>query len=212
MGSSSIDLSLSNIWKSWFKFKRGKKLTQELQRFNYYLEENLFALYHELNNGSYKHQGYRKFITTDNKRREISVACIKDRVVHRLMYEYLVEIYDKTFAFDVWSCRKNKGLTAAVERTQRFLNGSKKSFVWRADVKKFFNNIDQQKLLDILFLKISDEKARILLKEVIANYNTNTAPRERERERETLCLPPFFLKRDTHRKSDQPDIRQYLFK
>ena len=85
MGSSSIDLSLLNVWKSWFKFKRGKKLTQELQRFNYYLEENLFALYHELNDGSYKHQGYRKFITTDNKRREISVACIKDRVVHRLM-------------------------------------------------------------------------------------------------------------------------------
>src|SRR3989339_2061553 len=110
MGSSFIDLSLSNIWQSWFKFKRGKKLTQDLQEFNYYLEENLFALHSELNNGSYKHKGYRKFITTDSKRREILVASVKDRVVHRLIYEYLVEIYDKTFAFDVWSCRKDKGL------------------------------------------------------------------------------------------------------
>lgn len=171
MGSSSIDLSLLNIWQSWFKFKRGKKLTQELQRFNYYLEENLFTLYNELNNGSYQHQGYRKFITTDSKRREISVANIKDRVAHRLIYEYLVDIYDKTFIFDAWSCRKNKGLTAAVERAQKFLNSYKRNFVWRADVKKFFDNIDQQKLTDILSLKISDEKAMALLKKIIASYS-----------------------------------------
>lgn len=177
MGSSSIDLSLSNIWQSWFKFRRGKKLTQELQRFNYYLEENLFALYDELNNGSYRHQGYRKFITTDSKRREISVASTKDRVVHRLIYEYLVEIYDKTFIFDVWSCRKNKGLTAAVERAQKFLNSYKRNFVWRADVKKFFDNIDQQKIIDIFSLKTSDEKAMALLKKIIASYSI--PPKER---------------------------------
>jgi hypothetical protein len=171
MGSSSIDLSLSNIWQSWFKFKRGKKLTQELQQFNYYLEGNLFALYDELDNGSYKHQGYRKFITIDSKRREILVASVKDRVVHRLIYEYLIEIYDRTFAFDVWSCRKEKGLTKAIERTQKILNRCKKDFVWRADVKKFFDNVDQQKLIDIISLKVSDEKAMSLFKKVICSYS-----------------------------------------
>ena len=171
MGSSFIDLSLSNIWQSWFKFKKGKKLTQELQNFNYYLEENLFVLYDELNNGSYKHQGYRKFIATDSKRREILVASVKDRVVHRLIYEYLIEIYDRTFAFDVWSCRKEKGLTKAIERTQKILNRCKKDFVWRADVKKFFDNVDQQKLIDIISLKVSDEKAMGLFKKVICSYS-----------------------------------------
>ena len=171
MGSSFIDLSLSNIWQSWFKFKKGKKLTQELQQFNYYLEENLFVLYDELNNGSYKHQGYRKFIATDSKRREILVASVKDRVVHRLIYEYLIEIYDRTFAFDVWSCRKEKGLTKAIERTQKILNRCKKDFVWRADVKKFFDNVDQQKLIDVISLKVSDEKAMDLFKKVICSYS-----------------------------------------
>lgn len=173
MGSSSIDLSLSNIWQSWFKFKKGKKLTQELQRFTYYLENNLFELYHKLNDKSYRHGGYKRFVTTDNKRREISVASVKDRVVHRLIYEYLVEIYDKTFIFDVWSCRKEKGLTKAIERSQSFLNRFKRSFVWRADVKKFFDNIDQQKLIDVLFLKISDDKANIFLKEIIASHSAS---------------------------------------
>lgn len=171
MGSSFIDLSLSNIWQSWFKFKRRKKLSQELQQFNYYLEENLFALYSELNEGSYRHQGYRKFIVSDSKRREISVASVRDRVVHRLIYEYLIEIYDKTLAFDVWSCRKEKGLTKAIERTQKILNRCKKDFVWRTDVKKFFDNIDQQKLIDIISLKVSDKKALVLIKKVICSYS-----------------------------------------
>ena len=188
MGSSSIDLSLSNIWKSWFKFKKGKKLTQELQRFNYYLEESLFALYHKLNDGSYRHGGYRKFITTDSKRREISVASIKDRVVHRLLHEYLAEIYDKTLIFDVWSCRKNKGLLTAVQRTQKFLNKYKNCFVWRADVKKFFDNINQRRLTEILSIRISDKKAEYLLKEIIDSYSCGVN-RERERERDGLRHP-----------------------
>lgn len=171
MGSLFIDLSLFNIWQSWFKFKKGKKLSRELQQFNYYLEENLFTLYIELNDNSYQHQNYRKFITIDNKRREILVASIRDRIVHRLIYEYLVEVYDKTFIFDLWSCRKKKGLTKAIERTQKILNRYRKDFVWRADIKKFFDNIDHQKLINIISLKVSDEKTMILLNKIINSYS-----------------------------------------
>lgn len=84
--------------------------------FSYYLEENLRKLQTDLENGHYTHGGYKTFIVTDNKRREISVASVRDRVVHRILYEYLVPIYDKTFIYDAWSCRKDKGLLGAIER------------------------------------------------------------------------------------------------
>src|SRR3989338_2601320 len=131
MGNSSIDLSLANIWRNLFKFKRGKHITSELEIFSYFLEENLHALQHDLTSGRYKHGGYKKFIVTDSKRREISVADIKDRVVHRLLYEYLTAIYDKTFIYDAWSCRKGKGLLGTIERTQKFLNRHDANFIWR---------------------------------------------------------------------------------
>lgn len=139
MGNSSINLSLANIWQSWYKFRRGKKSSKELEYFTYYLEQNLRQLWSDLNNGNYKHGGYKKFIVTDSKRREISVASVKDRIVHRLLYEYLTEIYNKTFIYDVWSCRKKKGLLGAIERTQKFLSKYTNYFVWRADIKKFFH-------------------------------------------------------------------------
>ena len=173
-------------------FRQSKKPSREIEYFTYYLEENLYNLYSELQSENYQHGPYRKFIVTDNKRREILVASIKDRVVHRLIYEYLVKIYEKTFIFDVWSCRKNKGLSGAIERTQYFLKKYPTCFVWRRDVKKFFDNVNQQKLLEILSLKISEKRVIYLLQKIILSHPVVTE-RERERERRTLPLKKGFL-------------------
>ncbi|MBI3627028.1 group II intron reverse transcriptase domain-containing protein [Candidatus Uhrbacteria bacterium] len=167
----SIDLSLENIWNSWFLFKRGKQVNAEFEDFIYFLEPNLYTLYQDLNNGGYRHGGYKTFIVEDPKKREISVAGIRDRVVHRLLYEYLAVIYDRTFIFDVWSCRKGKGLTGAIERAQSFLKSSPRSFVWRADVKKFFDNVDHEVLKKTLRYKILNPNALAILDEVINSYS-----------------------------------------
>lgn len=174
MGSVSIDLSLANIWQNWQKFRKGKRKTKELDNFQYFLEKNLQDLHYELNSGAYRHSGYRKFIVNDNKRREVAVASIKDRVTHRLIYEYLVKVYDSTFVFDVWSCRKKKGLVGAIERAQTFLSKYPGDFIWRSDIKKFFDNVDHKILMDILYLRIVDPKAVYLLAEIIGSYSTST--------------------------------------
>lgn len=166
----SIDLSLGNIWLSWSHFKKAKRQTTEFHTFKYNLEKELIKLHTALNNGSYKHSGYKKFTVNENKRREICVAPIRDRVVHRLLYDYLVPIYDKTFISDVWSCRKNKGLLGAILRTQSFLQKYPNSYVWRADVEKFFDNVDHNILLKILARKIQDQKAFSLLAKVIKSF------------------------------------------
>lgn len=170
MGNVSIDLSLENIWRSWFKFKKGKRKTRELDHFQYFLEKNINELYNSLNSGNYRHGGYQKFSVNDNKRREISVAGIQDRVVHRLAYEFLVELFNKNFIEDVWSCRKGKGLVGAIEKTQEFLKKYPRSFVWRSDIRKFFDSIDHKCLKNIIYRKISDQNARDLVEKIIDSY------------------------------------------
>lgn len=203
MGSVSIDLSLANIWRCYFKFKQGKKLTKELEYFIYYLENNLYKLYIDLNNNKYKHGNYRNFVVNDNKKRKISVAKIRDRVVHRLLYEYLVRIYDKTFIFDAWSCRKNKGLIGAIERTEKFLSKHNSSFVWRADIKKFFDNIDHKILYELLKFRIVDIKPLQILQKVINSYYVVSIS-----EREQFQAS----KRNSNRQFNKPDFCQYLLK
>ena len=187
-----MDTSLSNIWKCWYLFRRGKRKTAEIDEFQYDLEKNIGELCRELNSGNYRHGGYRRFVVYENKKREIAVASVRDRLVHRIAYEYLVPIFDKTFIYDVWSCRKNKGLAGAIERAQRMMRGNKDCFVWRADVKKFFDTVDQATLTRVIARKIADPKALFILGEIIQSYPQDIAwrqERERERERERPPLP-----------------------
>ena len=166
---------------------RGKKRTAELHHFIYHLESNLNALNTELTNRIYKHGQYRLFSVNDTKRRDIAVASIKDRFVHRLLYEYLVKIYDKTFVYDIWSCREEKGLLKAIERAQDFIARNHHGYFWRGDVQKFFDSVNQNTLRNILHMRVEDNHALWLLDEVITSYPTRDL-RERERERERVLL------------------------
>jgi len=145
-----------------------------MHKFQYHLEDNLLELYRDLNNGTYKHGPYRHFIVCDNKRRKISVSSIRDRVVHRLIYDYIVPLWDKTFIYDAWSCRKGKGLLGAIERTQQFLKSYPQSYIWRADIQKFFDNVDQRVLFEILKRRITDKKALTLIREILRSYSAHT--------------------------------------
>lgn len=191
--SIDIDLSLSNIWQSWFEFRHGKRKTKELEDFQYYLEDNLWRLCLDLNENKYNHNPYQHFIIQEGKRRDIMVASVRDRMVHRLVYGYLVSIYDKTFIYDAWSCRKNKGLTGAIERTQKFFKKYPKSFVWRGDVTKFFDNVKPDVLFSILSRRIKDEKAMGLIKIIIGSYTCEAGHERVEREREEQTSEEFPL-------------------
>jgi len=174
MGNESIDLGLKNIYQSWFAYRKGKKPSHDLDHFQYNLDEELHNLHRVLDDSTYKHGNYRKFTVTDNKKREISVASVRDRVVHRLLYDYLVEIFDKTFVFDAWSCRTGKGLIGCINRTQKFIKRYPNGFVWRADIRKFFDSVNHNILFEFLKRKIQDEKALSLLKKIIDSFEVKT--------------------------------------
>lgn len=173
MGSEScIDVSLAKIWESWYKFKRQKRKNLELDSFAYFLESNLISLHQELKNGTYNHGLYRTFELTDTKKRTISVASIKDRIVHRLIYDYLVALFNKSFIYDAWSCRPNKGLLAAIKRAQLLLFRNPYSYVWRSDITKFFDSVDQKVLKKLIERKIKDPFTLRLIDNVIDSFYT----------------------------------------
>lgn len=168
--SSSIDISLTNIWRSWRAFRVGKKTSKEIIQFEAELEYNLLLLCRELHSGSYKHGTYRHRIVQERKRRDILVAHVRDRVVHRLLYDFLMPVANPRFDDDVYSCRPEKGLHKALTRTQRLLSRHHTSWVWRADVMKFFDHVSHEELRVCLArLAICDESRR-LLDTVISSY------------------------------------------
>ena len=171
-GNSSIDISLADVWRSFVAFRTGKKPSRAIVEFEYDLLDNIIKLAAELQTGSYKHSPYAHMIVNDNKRRDIAVASVRDRVVHRLLYDYLVTIWDKTFNYDAWSCRQNKGLHGAIDRSQRFMRQYKDGWLWRGDITKLFDSVDKHTMKRLLRRRVNDPTALWLLDEIIDSYSS----------------------------------------
>ena len=171
-GNSSIDISLTNIWRSFVAFRVGKKPSRAIIEFEYELLDNIFKLATELQTGTYRHGPYSHMIVNGNKRRDIAVASVRDRVVHRLLYDYLVTIWDKTFIYDAWSCRQNKGLHGAIDRAQKFMWQYKDGWLWRGDITKLFDSVDKNTMKRLLRRRVNDPIALWLLDEVMDSYNS----------------------------------------
>jgi len=100
---------------------------------------------------------------------------VRDRVVHQLVSEKLKEIYEPTFIFDSFSSRKGKGTHKAVLRLRKFClsisqNNKYPFYALKCDIKKFFDSVDHDILLDILKEKIKDKKFIDLLQKIIKSF------------------------------------------
>ena len=150
MKSRTLQTDYRAMHNAWHNFRKGKSPSRAIDEFAYSLEENVARLSSEVISRSYKHGSYQAVILYEKKRRDLAVATVRDRVVHRLLYDYLLEQFDSGFDPDVWSCRTGKGLHRCLARTQKLLLKYDHSYVWRADITKFFDNVSQQALLNFL--------------------------------------------------------------
>ena len=166
--------NLNNIFEAWKKFRRGKAGKNDVMDFELHLEDNLFCLYEDLHNGVYKHSSYKYFQIFDNKKRDIYKAEVRDRVVHQIIYDYLLSLFEPEFIPDSYASRIDKGQYKAINTFRYFIklthNNYKSCFVLKCDVRKYFNSIDQNVLLNLIKEKIVCEKTFTIIREIISSY------------------------------------------
>ena len=74
-----------NLYAAYKKAARGKRANPEVAEFEYDLELNLVRLEQALAEESYQPGGYHSFVINRPKRRLISAAPFRDRVVHHAL-------------------------------------------------------------------------------------------------------------------------------
>ncbi len=105
--SSYIDkvCSFESLLKAHRKARRGKQYESSTISFEMNLADNLTRLSNELNDGTYKIQGYYSFVIRDPKVRTIHALNYPDRVVqHSICDEVLEPVLDKRLNYDNASC------------------------------------------------------------------------------------------------------------
>ena len=86
---------------------------------------------------------------------------MRDRVLHHAIFRILCPIFDKGFIFDSYSCRFGKGTHKAVDRLEEFCrklsrNNHKNIFALKCDIRKYFDSINYDILLEMIKRKIQD--------------------------------------------------------
>lgn len=147
----------------------------DVLQFKSKLENNIFQLHRELRYKTYQHSHYTAFNVSDPKLRRIHKAIVKDRVLHHAIFRILYPIFDKSFIFDSYSCRIEKGTHRGVLRLEEFYrklskNNSKNIFALKCDVRKFFDSVDQDILLELIKSKIGDADALWLIEIIIKSF------------------------------------------
>lgn len=99
-------------------------------------EHNLIELYHELLDGSYVPGKSICFLTHFPVLREVFASQFRDRVVHHLLFNYIAPIFEKTFIYDSYSCRKEKGTLFGVERLEHHIRSCTNNYTHTAYILK----------------------------------------------------------------------------
>ncbi|MBS3099510.1 helix-turn-helix domain-containing protein [Candidatus Pacearchaeota archaeon] len=173
----SLMCSFDNLRTAWRKAKQGKTKRRYVKRFQRNLRENLLKLKDELENQSYEPCSLQTFVHRDPKTRKISKAAFRDRVVHNVLCNVIVPIFEKSFICDSFANQIGKGTLKAIERFDKFKrkvskNNTRDSYVLKADIKHYFEEMNHEILVDIIRRKIEDEKVILLIKLILSSFNS----------------------------------------
>jgi RNA-directed DNA polymerase len=160
-------ISFSNIHLAFRKAAKGKRSQPPVALFERNLEENLIDIQISLLSGLYHPGGYNSFYIHDPKRRLISAASFKDRVVHHALCNVIEPIFERKFIDDSYANRKDKGNHKALDRCTQFLR--RYESVVAFDIQQFFPSIDHAILLDILQKTIHDTQVIALCREILTS-------------------------------------------
>ncbi len=166
MGSSYQDLcDLENLYLAYRRARRGKRDKEIVARFERNLELELITLQDVLLNQTYLPGSYTSFYRTESKRRLISAAPFRDRVVHHALLQIIEPTFERAFIFDSYANRKGKGTHQALDRCTQFLRSSQ--YVLQCDIRQFFPSVDHAILRTELNRHISDEQVLWLCDQIL---------------------------------------------
>jgi len=129
--------------------------------------DHLLDLQEALRNRAYTPGGYSHFYVREPKRRKISAAPFRDRVVHRALCRVIEPCFEGRFIADSYANRAARGTHRAVDRLQRFARRYR--YVLRLDIVKHFPSIDHALLLGELSRAPLDEGILDLCARIIAS-------------------------------------------
>ncbi|MDM8531744.1 reverse transcriptase/maturase family protein [Anaerolineales bacterium HSG25] len=160
--------NFTNLWSAFAKAAKGKRYrSPSVAEFEFNLEPELIQLEQELQAKIYQPGVYDNFVIKDPKRRVISSAPFRDRVVHHALMNIIEPLFERLFIHDSYANRVGKGTHKALDRCTYYLRRYR--YVMHCDIQQYFPSIDHQVLRQALARTIGDEQVMALIDKILAS-------------------------------------------
>ena len=159
--------SFSNLLAASKQAQKGKRYREPVLAFNANLEQELLQLQRELRCDRYEPGAYALFEIYEPKRRVISAAPYRDRVVHHALCNAIVPIFDRTFISTTYANRRGYGSHRGLRQFIRYARSSR--YILQCDIRKYFPSIDIEILKEQLRRKLKCRRTLGLIDRILDN-------------------------------------------
>ena len=151
------------LWTAFRKLKLNKAPGVDgvsVEDYDTNLRSNLQDLESRLQRGAYRPQpSLRRQIPKGNgKTRPLGIACVEDKIVQRAVVMVLEQIYEVDFHDDSYGFRPGRSCHDALKTLGRNIGTRKVNFISDSDIRAFFDEVNHDKLLELLRIRISDKR------------------------------------------------------
>jgi retron-type reverse transcriptase len=144
--------TFENLLTAAKQAQRQKRYRDPVLIFNRQVEHELLQLQQELQAKTYQPGGYKTFEIYEPKRRIISAAPYRDRVVHHALCNIIAPIFERTFIATSYANRKGYGSHRALQQFVSYARDSR--YVLQCDIRKYFPSIDITVLKQLIRRKL----------------------------------------------------------
>jgi len=131
------------------------------QEYKRELEANLSNLVNRLHRMSYIPQPVRRVYIPkpgSRKQRPLGIPALEDKLVQAGMVKILEAIYEQDFIEDSYGFRPGRGCHDALRSLSQAVDGGRTHYIVEADIRSFFDTVDQEQLMKFLGHRIADKR------------------------------------------------------